>query len=267
MSSQQNHPFRLGTSSYIIPADILTNVEYLKDKVDDVELVLFESDEISNLPSVADISRLKEYALNDELTYSIHLPLDAYLGSDNRAVRERSVEKCRRVIELTQVLDPSAFVMHAEAGPDVNVNTFSRLEKDRFAHYFHESLEALFSSLALHPSACCVETLNYPLSILDDVITSAGVSITLDIGHLELYGFSVEEHLDRYLQNTRVLHMHGIKDGKDHKGLQYMRPEILDMVIGRLSESGDASRVFTMEIFSENDFNASCTALKKYGSS
>ena len=29
-------PFRLGTSSYIIPADILPNVDFLKDKVDDI---------------------------------------------------------------------------------------------------------------------------------------------------------------------------------------------------------------------------------------
>ena len=41
-------PFRLGTTSYIIPADILPNVRYLADKVDDIELVLFEADDYSN---------------------------------------------------------------------------------------------------------------------------------------------------------------------------------------------------------------------------
>jgi hypothetical protein len=43
-------PFRLGTSSYIIPDEILPNIQYLKDLVDDVEIVLFESDEYSNIP-------------------------------------------------------------------------------------------------------------------------------------------------------------------------------------------------------------------------
>ena len=44
-------PFRIGTTSYIIPADILPNVVYLAGKVDDVELVLFEVEEGGgNLP-------------------------------------------------------------------------------------------------------------------------------------------------------------------------------------------------------------------------
>ena len=43
--------FRIGTTSYVIPDDILPNVEYLASRVDDVQLVLFETDEYgSNLP-------------------------------------------------------------------------------------------------------------------------------------------------------------------------------------------------------------------------
>ena len=266
MSCKKQFPFRVGTTSYIIPDEIIPNIEYLKDKVDDVELVLFESDEMSNLPSDDDIAKLQDIGEGYDLTYSIHLPLDVYLGSADTAIRERSVEKCRRVIELTQVLNPSAYVMHAEAGPGININGFSDREKKGFAHNFHASLERLFSGISVQSSEFCVETLNYPLEILDDVISSFGLSVTLDVGHLELYGFAVQEHLDRYLQDTRVLHMHGIRDGKDHKGLQFMRAETLDMVMRRLSETGDASRVFTMEIFSEDDFNASCAELMKYGS-
>ena len=55
--------FRIGTTSYIIPADILPNVEYLAPQVDDVELVLFETDEYgSNLPDAALCDRLNELA-------------------------------------------------------------------------------------------------------------------------------------------------------------------------------------------------------------
>jgi len=46
-------PFRLGTTSYIVPADLMPNVVFLSPLVDDVELVLFESDTISNLPDAA----------------------------------------------------------------------------------------------------------------------------------------------------------------------------------------------------------------------
>ena len=46
--------FRIGTTSYIIPAQISPNVEYLAPRVDHVQLVLFEMDEYgSNLPDAA----------------------------------------------------------------------------------------------------------------------------------------------------------------------------------------------------------------------
>ncbi len=264
MQSTSEFPFRVGTTSYIIPDDIIPNIEYLKNKVDDVEIVLFESHEASNLPSADDIARLRETGEKHKLTYSIHLPLDVYLGNSGAALRERSVEKCRRVVESTQRLDPSAYVMHAEAGPGIDVNGFSAGEKRRFAENFHASLESLFSRISIPPSEFCIETLNYPLEILDGVIASFGLSVTLDIGHLELYGFSVQEHLDRYLDRTRVLHLHGIREGKDHQGLQHMRKETLDMVIRALHDAPDPKRVFTMEIFSEDDFRTSCTALSRY---
>jgi hypothetical protein len=79
-SLKNRFPFRLGTTSYIIPEEILPNVLFLADKVDDIELVLFESDEFSNLPDETTVKRLKEIADRSDLTYTIHLPLDTWMG-------------------------------------------------------------------------------------------------------------------------------------------------------------------------------------------
>ncbi|ASQ91644.1 xylose isomerase [Prosthecochloris sp. GSB1] len=264
MRCKRQFPFRLGTTSYIIPAGIVPNIEYLCDKVDDVELVLFESDEMSNLPSPGDIERLAGIAREHDLTYSVHLPLDVYLGHDDPEVRERSVQKCLRVIELTESLAPSAYVMHAEAGERVDVNGFPDAGKRAFAEHVASSLERLFSATGVKPSECCVETLNYPLDLLGEVISSFGLSVTLDVGHLELYGFPVDEHLRRYLPLARVFHMHGIKEGRDHNGLQHMRKETLDKVVRVLRDAPDSRRVFTMEIFSEKDLRASCETMAGY---
>ena len=44
-------PFRLGATSYILPADLVANAKFLAGKVDDIELVLFDLEEgQSNLP-------------------------------------------------------------------------------------------------------------------------------------------------------------------------------------------------------------------------
>lgn len=264
MNCKKLFPFRVGTTSYIIPDEVIPNIEYLKDKVDDVEIVLFESDEISNLPSANEIKSLRHIGDDNDLTYSIHLPLDVYLGHFEEKVRRASVEKCLRIIDLTLSLSPSAYVMHCEAGLGINVNAFREKDLQRFRGNFLASMELLLEHGSLAPADICVETLNYPIQMITPVIEQFGLSMTLDIGHLELYGFPVREHLDRYLPLVRVLHMHGVKEGKDHNGLQYMRPEILDMVMQVLFNNPDPQRVFTVEVFSENDFKTSCCELKRF---
>ena len=50
--------YRLGSTSYVWPADILPNVRRLGPWVDDVELVLFEVEDASNLPDAEMVAEL-----------------------------------------------------------------------------------------------------------------------------------------------------------------------------------------------------------------
>ena len=267
MTLKQQFPFRFGTSSYIIPADIIPNVEFLKDKVDDIELVLFESDEFSNLPSPADMQQLARMADENSLTYSVHLPLDVYLGHPERAVRERSVGKCLRIIELTRDLPKSACVMHFEAGPGVDINKFSADENRLFTEALRDSITMLLQETDVAASEFCVENLNYPFELVWPVVEEFGLSVTLDVGHLEFYGFPTADYLKRYLKYAKVLHVHGTLDGKDHNSLSHLKPEALELLMGELARQPLVSRVFTMEIFSQEDFDSSCRVMERFISS
>ncbi len=262
----KKYPFRLGTSSYIIPDDILPNVRYLAGKVEDIELVLFESDEFSNLPSPEVIAELVALAGEHGLTYSVHLPLDVYLGSPFRDERERSVGKCRRIIDLTEALPKSAFVMHFEAGKGVDINKFSEAQRERFADNLADSARMLLDGCGYLASMFCAENLNYPFEIVWPVVEQFGFSITLDVGHLEYYGFPTADYLDRYLSRAKVLHMHGTTDGRDHNSLAYMNSEALDMVVEALRKVEGEPKVFTLEIFSEADFLSSVVTLERFSS-
>lgn len=264
MICKQQFSFRFGTSSYIIPADIIPNVEFLKDKVDDIELVLFESDEFSNLPSPGDMQKLAELAEASSLTYSVHLPLDVYLGHPDRWERERSVGKCLRIIELTRDLPKSAYVMHFEAGPGVDINAFSADENRLFTEALHDSIAMLLKGTAVPASEFCAENLNYPFELVWPVVEAFGLSVTLDVGHLEFYGFPTAEYLERYLPHAKVLHMHGTLDGKDHNSLAFMKPEALDLVMKALTDAPLPGRVFTLEIFSQEDFDSSCRVMERF---
>src|SRR5574339_1043587 len=108
------YPFRLGTTSYIIPDDILPNAYYLAGKVRDIELILFEVDDgPNNLPSAEVIEQLWRLAQQHDLTYTVHLPLDLKLGEDG-SEQDQSLVKARRVIECTRTLDPWAYVLHLD---------------------------------------------------------------------------------------------------------------------------------------------------------
>ena len=264
MTCKQRFPFRFGTTSYIIPADIIPNVEFLKDKVDDIELVLFESDEFSNLPSSADMQKLAALACDSALTYSVHLPLDVYSGHLDSGERTRSVQKCLKIIELTRSLPKSAFVMHFEAGPGIDINGFTADRKCRFIDALQNSMSMLLTATDEAASAFCVENLNYPFELVWPVIQESGLSVTLDIGHLEYYGYPTAQYLERYLSRAKVLHMHGSLDGKDHNSLSCMKRETLDLVMNALSEHNMPERVMTMEIFSHDDFLTSCATMQPF---
>jgi hypothetical protein len=83
------YPFRLGTTSYIIPDDILPNALYLAGKVRDIELILFEVDDgPNNLPSPEVIEELTQICIHQVKVeqYELHKPdaLGIFVGRQSR---------------------------------------------------------------------------------------------------------------------------------------------------------------------------------------
>lgn len=259
MSLKGRFPFRVGTTSYIVPADILPNVRFLADKVDDVELVLFESDEISNLPSPETVRELDGIASDHDLTYTVHLPLDTYLGHADEDVRRRSVEKCLRIFDCARDLDPFAYIVHFHGERRGKTPTD---DLPRWLENHRASMAELNAAAGGVP--LCIETLDYPFALLDDVVMRDGWPVCLDVGHLVHNGYDVAAHLDRYLRATRVVHLHGVLEGRDHRDLSGLEPVLLEDLFRRLCDEAPHERVLTMEIFGQEDFERSVEVLRRY---
>ncbi|MBI5095847.1 MAG: sugar phosphate isomerase/epimerase [Candidatus Hydrogenedentes bacterium] len=259
MTLKGRFPFRLGTTSYIIPDDVIPNVRHLATQVDDIELVLFESDEMSNIPDPNAVRILRDLADEHALSYTVHLPLDTYMGHADERIRRGSVEKCLRVIERMAPLDPFAYVTHFHGDQRGLIPSD---DMPRWLGNHRTSMEELLT--AAPPDLFCVETLDYPFALIEDIVADFGAAVCLDIGHLIYYGHSPSDHLDRLLEQTRVLHMHGVADGKDHRDLSNLDRTVLEDVLQRLSSPGEPDRVFTMEIFGEDDFTRSIETLRRY---
>ena len=255
----KNYPFRLGTTSYIMPDDILPNARYLAGKVRDIELILFEVDDgPNNLPSSEVIDELSKIAQDNDLTYTVHLPLDLRLGEDG-SERDQSLVKAKRVIDCTCGLDPWAYVLHLD-GKAIRTST----DADLIHRWQDHSVRALeiVSGWAGSPDKLAVENLEtYPLDFIQPVLDRIPVSRCVDVGHLWLDGHDPIPYLQAALPRTRVIHVHGIAE-RDHRSLRFMPQEkvraVWEELVGAKYEG-----VLTLEIFSEEDFLSSLEVIEK----
>jgi len=244
-------PFRLGTSSYVIPDDIIPNVQFLADQVDDVEIVLFESAGFSNIPSEETVRMLQEFAAQHDLSYTVHLPIDIHTGHAESAERQRAVDVCRRIIMRMEPLDPFAYILHLVGdrrgdSPSDDMPRWQALHRD--------SVRTIIQEVA--PQKLCIENLDYPFERVSDIVGELDLSICTDIGHLLLYAENVHRHFDRHLARTRVVHLHGIENGVDHRSVHHLDRSLRDGLLQRLTDA-DGERVVTLEIFNVEDFRGS----------
>jgi sugar phosphate isomerase/epimerase len=255
----KDYPFRLGTTSYIIPDDILPNARYLAGKVRDIELILFEVDDgPNNLPSAEVIDELSKIAQENDLTYTVHLPLDLKLG-EHGSERDQSLVKAKRVIDCTRGLNPWAYVMHLD-GRAVRTSTDAELIR-RWQGHSVRALE-IVSEWAGSPDRLAVENLEtYPLDFIQPVLDRIPVSRCVDIGHLWLDGHDPIPYLQAALPRVRVIHMHGIAE-RDHRSLAFM-PQEKVLVVWQELIRAQYEGVLTLEIFSEEDFLSSLEVIEK----
>jgi len=252
---RHNLPFRVGTTSYIVPDELLPNAQFLVDKVQDMQLVLFDvPDGPSNLPDAQTVAALAELAEHHAFTYTVHLISDLRWGDGEHP----SLRQAQQVIELTQALHPWAYVLHLE-GKDVRASDTPSAILRKWQDDSVRALEKV-ATWTGDPARLAVENLEgYPPAFVEPVVQRLPVSRCVDIGHLWLDGHEPLPYLRNALAHTRVIHLHGLAE-RDHQSLAHMPPAQLDPVINVLLRE-QYRGVLTLEVFGEQDFASSRAAL------
>jgi len=250
-------PFRLGTTSYILRDDILPNVHFLKDQVDHIELLVFETDDDSNYPSPAMVEELNTIATDHDLTYTVHLPLDIKLGTPDEALRRKNVELTLRAIDATRPLNPLAWDLHLERN-DVLIP-----EDAAWQAACARSLNELKAGGA-DPTRIGVETLEFDFANTVPVLDETGFAVTLDIGHIWYCGFDEAHYLENILPRAVSFHLHGFNEERDHKSLRNIPPEQLKRFLDAVAARPNAAQLpISIEVFSETQFHPSMEVMNE----
>ena len=247
---------RLGGTSWVVQGNFNENLKHLSKEVSDMEVVLFDTPENSNMPSCAEVSMLTELCKAHDMSCTVHFPADIFALETASVLRKRE-DLCLKTIELFAPLEPFAWILHIVGekrgnSPSSEIETW--LEKSI------RSAERLAGALS-DKRKICIETLDYDPKYVELLALAVGTSICLDIGHLVRCGYPVLETAKRCAEMTRVLHIHGVRpDGTDHVDLSYFDTELFEHVTEIMSDGEE--KVMTIEVF-EKDYDRSLEVIKK----
>lgn len=176
------------------------------------------------------ISRLIELKQEQNVSYSVHLPLWAIEpAAFSPHIRKASVDSFVDVIEITKALDPLCWVLHPTGALTVefmnmNLPEFAQgMMMQQFTSYAANTIKETLERTNIPSRKLAVENIEYPFDLMYPIIQQMDLSICFDTGHL-LAGFSgqisIMEFIDKYYDRIIELHLH---DGKfpriDHKPL------------------------------------------------
>jgi sugar phosphate isomerase/epimerase len=261
-------PFKLATTSYIYPDEIVPNVARLAPSFDEIELVLFESARPDSIPGDAKIGRLKELSSQHRIGFNIHLPTDISLGDQEEATRLKGVCVVKEVMERTRPLYPSVYTLHLDLinppippfGKGGRRGDFpEENDVESWRKRLRLSLEEILTD-GIEPQRISIETLGYPFEWIEDLIEVCGFSICLDIGHILMQGRDLNRHFEKYLSKTSIIHLHGFNGGRDHVGIDCLGEDKIDSILFGLR---NYRGILSIEVFSLRHLMSSLEALEQ----
>jgi sugar phosphate isomerase/epimerase len=248
-------PFKIGTTSFIYPDDYVPNVKMLGPYLENIELLLFESNTTDALPSKQAIGELAGLAKDFNLTYNVHLPTDISISSREMDRQGIAVETITRVAERVAPLSPTTLTLH------VPYNETSS-DEDDVKSWQERAIKNLAKILdnGIPGHLISIENLDYPFEFLVPIISELGLTICLDCGHLILQGDDIEEFFNTYSAKTAIIHLYGVAQNHFHNALDQLPEKSMAPIMRLLARFNG---IVSMEVFSYADLNASLKFMEK----
>lgn len=252
-------PFRLGTTSFIYPDNIIPNIKKIGAFFDEIELLVFESKPKGVIPSKNDVKTIARLARDLDLTYNIHLPTDINLSAPNRQARQDAADTLKQVIERFSSAPVTSFTLHLE----MDKHRPSKDGIEAWQEDARQGLELLVPALQ-DPAKVGVETLWYPPDLFKNLVNDFGLSVCADLGHHIKYGYDISRTFELFGAKINLIHLHGVdthlKPPKGHTALSKMAPDEFKKIMGPLKHY---TGTVCLEVFNLANLQGSLAALSK----
>jgi sugar phosphate isomerase/epimerase len=171
------------------------------------------------------------------LRYNIHLPLDLRLGHAKAPVRTAAVETLIRLFDLAGPLVPTTWTLHLPMDGGLS-------DKEMVSDWRRRVMDSLGQLIdsGIPPRTVTLENLDYPIETVGDLARQTGFRMCLDAGHLIAQRVNVPAAFDRFRDRIDMVHLHGVRNGRDHLSLAVLQdrdccwiPDMLASFTGTVS--------------------------------
>ncbi|MFH1215673.1 MAG: cobamide remodeling phosphodiesterase CbiR [Pseudomonadota bacterium] len=249
---KKRFPWNIGATSYVLPATIEENVAFLAGKVDDIQLLFFESPCARRGENPFNKDVLKKLAGENDAGFTVHLPTDIRPGSSRLRQRRNGVEIIAGLMNELDSLNPRCY--------DLHLPLEDGLSQREWIDNLDDFLSMLKKEIGLLSRLVGIENINYPFSRVRPLVESHGFGICLDVGHALFFADDLSS-LMADLSRTRHVHYHGIRNGKDHQSLLATEQSVTAQ-IGTALLAGGFAGVVTIEVYSIQDLHDSLEHLE-----
>lgn len=249
--------------------DVVQNADMLSrlgNRLDFIEIVLFHTPNLHNIPSSEELQLLKEIRDRSHATYTVHLPASLEIASESRQKREESIALLIDIWLKTSILQPQYYILHIPITPPTLVAVPGHYFKAGSTLAWHswavravESLRRIRENVG-EMGALLVENINFSPTFLEPFFEADFGGFCLDIGHLLLGDERVLEVLECFIDRIREIHLHGVRDHTEHISLDVLpRDRVAEWLsfLYRRNYQG----LINLEVFSPRDLDTSLAVI------
>lgn len=255
----------LGTTSYIYPVEennFLYNVENLSQEFSCIQLLCFGKDYIDDIIGEDNLINLKEISKKTDVKYVLHLPLDLNLLDASITQRKASLKLVQDIIERTEkYIYVDYYIIHMDRCIDFKYPKINLNEKTKAI--FSENLSIMQELIPEHMSRICIENTSYDLTFFAEDIHKTKLKTCLDIGHIYLCDDTIANFTSAFKERTKVIHLHGVSDKKDHLCLSKMSAPRLKETFDYLKEL-EKDQITIIEVFNRNNLDGCLDVINNY---